>query len=98
MISRTSTPACRAVSLGAGAQSTVSALLLSQSDPRLADLGYSRPDVAIFADTGWEPEYVYRRLGAALKEIERDGSETPSAVAAVRLLMLTGCRLSEISG
>ena len=38
----------------------------------------------------------YRRLGATLKEIEQDGSETPSAVAAVRLLMLTGCRLSEI--
>ena len=38
----------------------------------------------------------YRRLGATLKEIEQDDSETPSAVAAVRLLMLTGCRLSEI--
>ena len=38
----------------------------------------------------------YRRLGEMLKEIERDGSETPSAIAAVRLLMLTGCRLSEI--
>ena len=38
----------------------------------------------------------YQRLGAALKEIEQDGSETASAIAAVRLLMLTGCRLSEI--
>ena len=38
----------------------------------------------------------YQRLGAALKEIEVDGSETASAIAAVRLLMLTGCRLSEI--
>ena len=38
----------------------------------------------------------YQCLGAALKEIEADGSETPSAIAAVRLLMLTGCRLSEI--
>ena len=38
----------------------------------------------------------YQRLGAALREIEADGSETPSAIAAVRLLMLTGCRLSEI--
>ena len=27
---------------------------------------------------------------------QRDGSETRSAVAAIRLLMLTGCRLSEI--
>ena len=38
----------------------------------------------------------YRSLGAALKETEQDGSETAAAVAAVRLLMLTGCRLSEI--
>ena len=38
----------------------------------------------------------YQRLGAALKEIEVDGSETAPAIAAVRLLMLTGCRLSEI--
>ena len=38
----------------------------------------------------------YQRLGAALKAIEADGSETASAIAAVRLLMLTGCRLSEI--
>ena len=38
----------------------------------------------------------YQRLGAALKEIEVDGTETASAIAAVRLLMLTGCRLSEI--
>ena len=38
----------------------------------------------------------YRRLGAVLKEIELDGSETAAAVAAFRLLMLTGCRLSEI--
>ena len=37
-----------------------------------------------------------QRLGAALKAIEADGSETASAIAAVRLLMLTGCRLSEI--
>ena len=38
----------------------------------------------------------YPRLGTALREIEQEGSETPSAVAAIRLLMLTGCRLSEI--
>ena len=38
----------------------------------------------------------YQRLGAALKDIEVDGTETASAIAAVRLLMLTGCRLSEI--
>ena len=38
----------------------------------------------------------YQRLGAALKEIEQERSETASAIAAIRLLMLTGCRLSEI--
>jgi len=52
----------RALSLGAGVQSSVLALLLSQSDPRLIDLGYPKPDIAIFADTGWEPEYVYVHL------------------------------------
>ena len=38
----------------------------------------------------------FRRLGAVLDEILEDGSETRSAVVAIRLLMLTGCRLSEI--
>ena len=41
------------------------------------------------------PEEV-RRLGAALKKFEAEGSMLPSAVAAVRLLMLTGCRSDEI--
>ena len=36
------------------------------------------------------------RLGRVLDETLRDGSETRSAVVAIRLLMLTGCRLSEI--
>ena len=31
-----------------------------------------------------------------MKEIEQERSETVSAIAAIRLLMLTGCRLSEI--
>ena len=38
----------------------------------------------------------FSRLGRVLDEILRDGSETRSAVVAFRLLMLTGCRLSEI--
>ncbi len=38
----------------------------------------------------------YRRLGEALKKVERDGSETSAAIAAFRLLVLTGCRLSEL--
>ena len=38
----------------------------------------------------------FARLGSVLDEIEREGSESRSAVAAIRLLMLTGCRRSEI--
>ena len=37
-----------------------------------------------------------RHLGAALKRLEAGGSMMPSAIAAVRLLMLTGCRSDEI--
>ena len=36
------------------------------------------------------------RLGAVLDEANRDGSESPYMIAAIRLLILTGCRLSEI--
>ena len=52
----------RAISFGAGWQSTVLALMLSEDDPRLAALGYTRPDCAIFADTGGEPGYIYDHL------------------------------------
>ncbi len=44
----------------------------------------------------------YRRLGQALVEAEMDaeagieGAVSPYAIAALRLLMLTGCRLNEI--
>ena len=38
----------------------------------------------------------FLQYGPVLDEILEDGSETHSAVAAIRLLMLTGCRLSEI--
>lgn len=38
----------------------------------------------------------YRRLGTALAEAGTDGSTSPYAVAALRLLTLTGCRLNEI--
>jgi integrase len=37
-----------------------------------------------------------RRVGEVLAEMEGERIEMPSAVAAVRLLMLTGCRLNEI--
>ena len=41
-------------------------------------------------------EEEFRRLGQVLSEVEAAGSETLSAVTAIRLLMLTGCRLNEI--
>jgi integrase len=37
-----------------------------------------------------------RRVGEVLREMEDEGIELPSAIAAVRLLILTGCRLGEI--
>lgn len=37
-----------------------------------------------------------RRIGEVLREMEIEGIELPSAILAVRLLILTGCRLGEI--
>jgi integrase len=39
----------------------------------------------------------FAALGKTLREVELDGSETHSAVNAIRLLVLTGCRLGEIT-
>lgn len=47
----------RSLSLGAGVQSTVLALMAERGE-----YGLPRPDVAIFADTGWEPPAVYEHL------------------------------------
>ena len=38
----------------------------------------------------------YRRLGSALRDAEGEGFASPGAIAAIRLLMLTGCRSGEI--
>ncbi len=38
----------------------------------------------------------YRRLGAALRDAEREGFASPEAIAAIRSLMLTGCRSGEL--
>jgi integrase len=35
-------------------------------------------------------------VGEVLREMEQEGIELPSSIAAIRLLMLTGCRLGEI--
>jgi integrase len=41
-------------------------------------------------------EVELARLGAVLAQAEHEGTEAPAAIAAVRLLVLTGCRLGEI--
>ena len=41
-------------------------------------------------------EEEFRRLGRVLDEVEAERKVSASAVAAIRLLMLTGCRLGEI--
>ena len=50
-------PAIRSISLGAGVQSTVLALMADRGEH-----GLPKPDVAVFADTGWEPPHVYKHL------------------------------------
>jgi hypothetical protein len=52
-----STPKLRLLSLGAGVQSTALYLMAATGE-----FGEERPTVAIFADTGWEPEPVYTHL------------------------------------
>lgn len=47
----------RVLSLGAGVQSTVLALMAERGE-----YGLSKPDMAIFADTQWEPNTVYEHL------------------------------------
>lgn len=49
-------PTLRAISLGAGVQSTVMALLADRGTYGV------KPDCAIFADTKWEPSGVYKTL------------------------------------
>ena len=50
-------PTIRSISLGAGVQSTVLALMADRGEH-----GLPRPDIAVFADTGWEPPHVYEHL------------------------------------
>jgi len=52
----------RVISLGAGVQSSALALLASQGR-------FIKPDFAVFADTGWEPSYVYKWLNFLEKQL-----------------------------
>ena len=50
-------PELTVISLGGGVQSSVMALMAARG------LIKPMPDYAVFADTGWEPQVVYRHLG-----------------------------------
>ena len=54
----------RCLNLGAGVQSTALALMAERGE-----YGLAKPDVAIFADTGWEPPDVYDHLEWLKKEL-----------------------------
>ena len=54
----------RVLSLGAGAQSTVLALMAEEGWQ-----GIEKPDLAVFADTQWEPPEVYRHLAWLEKQL-----------------------------
>ena len=54
----------KVLSLGAGTQSTVLALMAEQGWG-----GLEKPDIAIFADTQWEPKQVYRHLDWLKKQL-----------------------------
>ena len=56
--------ALKVLSLGAGVQSTVMALMAERGA-----YGLSPPDFAIFADTGWEPPAVYEHLKWLKKQL-----------------------------
>ncbi len=58
-------PALRVVSFGAGVQSTV--MLLMACKHEIGPV----PDVAIFADTGWEPKAIYEHLKWIETEVAR---------------------------
>ena len=55
------------ISLGAGVQSTTMLLMAAHGEIT------PKPDYAVFADTGWEPERVYRHLNWLEEEAARFG-------------------------
>lgn len=60
-------PAITVLSLGAGAQTTVMALMCETGHA-----GFTKPDIAIFADTGWEPPSVYENLNWLRQQLSFD--------------------------
>ena len=57
-------PNLRVLSLGAGVQSTVMALMTMTGEIK------DKPDCAIFADTGAEPKNVYKHLEWLIKQLD----------------------------
>lgn len=57
----------RVLSLGAGVQSSCLALMAERGE-----YGLTKPDIAIFADTGWEPPAVYEHLDWLRSELSFD--------------------------
>ena len=57
----------KVLSLGAGTQSTVMALMAEEGFG-----GLEKPDIAIFADTHWEPPHVYEHLDWLEKQLSYD--------------------------
>ena len=56
-------PTMRVLSLGAGVQSSCLALMAQEGMPK------HKPDYMIFADTGWEPKFVYEHVEYLRKAI-----------------------------
>ena len=61
-------PDLRVVSFGGGIQSTALCLMADQG----LIAGGAKPDVAFFADTGWEPPHVYETVAAVRDRVSYD--------------------------
>ena len=81
----------RSLSLGAGVQSSVLALMAERGE-----YGLPKPDVAVFADTGWEPPSVYEHLDwletqLSYEVVRVKASDVPGyATGTIRENILTG--------
>ena len=67
----TGRPDLRVISLGAGVQSSVLALMAARGEIKDAEDKPIKIDFAIFADTGWEPKSVYEHLIWLKEEISK---------------------------
>ena len=75
----------RVLSLGGGVQSTVLALLAARGE-----YGLPKPDVAVFADTGWEPAGVYDHLDWLKSELAQAYEVVTVSAGNIRENLLRG--------